>query len=169
MCTCAVQLCCELTAVNRLHQLCSSLRYNYSTFLICFSGSPSMVLCHFDLILCVFIGDFSHSDLQLFTHSLQSLPSITCSMPKDLKKNKRTKMMESSLEPVPSCPIVPSDSTVQYHVMEHPKPKHIAHTVYCWTRNAHHSGPLRQSLTLQSIINIKCVFVYKKFEITKYL
>ena len=131
MCTCAVQLCCELTTVNRVHQLCSSLHNVYSTFVICCSGSPSLVLCHIGLILCVFIGDCSHSAVQLFTHPLLSFPTITCSPPKVLTMNKRIKMMEPSLEPVPSCRIVPSYSTVQYHVMEHPKPKHIAHTIYC--------------------------------------
>ena len=58
------------------------------------------------------------------------------------------KMMEPHLEPVPSCPILPSENTVHYHVLEHPKPKHIAHTVYCWTRIAYRSGLIRQSLTL---------------------
>ena len=137
----------------------------YSMFVYYCSDSPSLVLCYIGLIICVFIGDFSHSFLQLFTHTFHSLPTLICSPPKVLIMNKRTIMLDSSLEPVPSCSILPSDSTGQYHMMEHPNPKHIAHTNYCWTPISYRFCLIRQSWTLQYIINRKCVFSPKNFEI----
>jgi len=38
--------------------------------------------------------------------------------------------------------------TVQYHVLEHPKPVHLAHTIYCWIRMAYQFGLKRTSRTL---------------------
>ena len=50
--------------------------------------------------------------VQLFTHSLHSLPTITCSPTEVLIMNKPPKVMLSSLQPVQSTPIWLSDSTV---------------------------------------------------------
>jgi len=113
VCTCAAQLCCELTAVNRLHQLCSSLHTAHSTFVKYFFWYSFICLVLYWSHSPCIVSDFSHSALQLFTQSLQSRPTIKHSPPEDLIINKRIKIIESSLEPVPSCPIVPSDSTSQ--------------------------------------------------------
>ena len=50
--------------------------------------------------------------VQLFTHSLHSLPTITCSRPEGIIINKLTTKILPTLEPVQSSPISLSDSTV---------------------------------------------------------
>jgi len=50
--------------------------------------------------------------VQLFTHSLLSLPTITRSSPEVLIMKKRNAKILSYPEPVQSSPILPSDSTV---------------------------------------------------------
>ena len=107
VCICEIQRRCELTAVNRLHILCLQDFCNllFRVLLHCSSAilfTLSLYLSVFSLIPAV----------QLFTHSLQSLPTITCSPPEILIMNKSTKVMLPCLEPVQSSPISLSDSAV---------------------------------------------------------
>ena len=158
VCNCEIQLRCEPTVVNRLLQLCPSLRnallfrgllYWSRTILVTFSLYLSVI----SLIPSV----------QLFTHSLHSLPTITCSPPEFLIMNKPTKIccrVLSQFSPIPFHCL-----TVQYHVPEHPKPMHLAHTVYCWIRISCRLSLISPSLTLDGIFNINCVFGPKNTEI----
>jgi hypothetical protein len=75
-------------------------------------GAPLLVLCHIGLILSVFIAISHISAVQLFTHSLQSLPTITRSPPEVIIMNKRTIKVLSCQQAVKSSHILPSDSTV---------------------------------------------------------
>jgi len=87
-------------------------------------------MCPICLKLCVFICDFSHSHVQLFTQSSQRLPTITRFQLQVLIMNKRsTKIFALSMRQF--SPVTFYRLTVQYHVLEHPKPVHLAHTVYC--------------------------------------
>ena len=101
--------------------------------------------------------------VQLFTHSLHSLPTIIYSSPKILIMNKRNKRCcphLSQFSPVPfDC------LTVQYHMLEHPKPMHLAHTVYCSIRFSYRSAQISPSPILASIFSTNCVFGPKNIEI----
>jgi len=85
--------------------------------------------------------------VQLSTHSLQSLPTIIYSASEVVIMNKRTKRWIHSLSRF--LPVSFYRLTVQYYVLELPKPKHIAHTVYCWIRIAYKFELINRSLTLE--------------------
>ena len=105
-CTCEIQLRCELTSVNRLHQLCSILRTAYSTFVnllfIVLLYWSCAILVSFYLYLSVIS---LIAVVQLFTHSLHSLPIIIYSPPEVFVMINELKKMLPTLEPVQSSPI----------------------------------------------------------------
>ena len=124
-----------------------------------------MVLCHIGLILSVFVAISHNPAVQLFTHSLQSLPTVTRSPPEILIMSKRTAKMLPVLSQFSPVPFY--RPTVQYHVLEYPKPMHFTHTVCSCIRMSHRIGLLNPSLTLESTLNINCVFCHKNFEKTE--
>jgi hypothetical protein len=101
--------------------------------------------------------------VHLFTHSLHSLPTIIYSSPEILIMNKRKKKCcphLSQFSPVPFHCL-----TVQYHVLEHRKPMHLAHTVYCSFQMSYRFAQISPSQIMVSIFNTNCVFGLKNFEI----
>jgi len=158
-----IQLCCELTVINQLHQLCSSLPTAYSVFVNCCSccsfigleSNWSHSLCIFQVFLSLLQYSYSHSHFTLF------LPTITCSPSEVLIMiNRNTKY----------CPVLSHISPVtfaflkaQCHLLEHSKPTHFAHAVYCWIRMSYRFSQISRSRTLESIFNINCVFGPKSF------
>jgi len=128
VCTCEIQLCCELTVLNQLHQLCSSLQlvcsilFSVPLYWSCVK-LVSFCVCIFPVFLSFLLYSYSHSHYTLF------LPTITCSPSEVLIMNKRTTKcfpVLSHFSPVPfDC------LKVQCHLLEHPKPMRLAHSVYC--------------------------------------
>jgi hypothetical protein len=162
VCTCEMQLCCELTVLNQFHQLCSSLQlvWNLLFRVHLYYSCVNLVwfsLCIFPVFLSFLLYSYSHSHYTLF------LPTITCSLPEVLIKNNRTTKccpVLSQINPVPfDC------LKAQCHLSEHPKPMHLAHAVYCWIRMSYRFGQISRSRRLDAIFNINCAFVFKNFEI----
>ena len=114
-------------------------------------------LCIFQVFLSLLQYSYSHSHFTLF------LPTITCSPSEVLIMiNRNTKY----------CPVLSHISPVtfaflkaQCHLLEHSKPTHFAHAVYCWIRMSYRFSQINSSRTLQSIFNLHCLFGPKNFEI----
>jgi len=128
VCTCEIQLCCELTVLNQLHQLCSSLQlvcsilFSVPLYWSCVK-LDSFCVSIFLVFLSLLLYSYSHSHYTLF------LPTITCSPPEVLIMNKRTTKcfpVLSHISPVPFDYL-----KAQCHLLEQPKPMHLAHAVYC--------------------------------------
>ena len=103
------------------------------------------------------------SAVQLFTPSLHYFPTIIYSSPEILIMNKGKK---KCCPPLSQFSPVPFDClTVQYHVLEHPKPMHLAHTVYCSIQMSYRFAQISPSQIMASIFNTNCVFCPKKIEI----
>ena len=118
------------------------------------------ILVTFSLYLSV----ISHIPaVQLFTHSLHSLPTITFFPPEFLIKNKSTKVALPSLEPVQSSPIWLSDSTVP-RVGTSQTNASCPHSLL-FNPNFLSAQPHNTSLTVGSIFKINYVFGPKNFEI----
>ena len=104
---------------------------------------------------------------QLFTHSLQSLPKITCSPPEVLITNKRTNKSCPPFEPVQSSPIWLSDSTLPRAGTSQTSAS-CSHSLLFYP-DFLSAQPYKTSLTLECIFNINFVFGPKNIEIPEIL
>jgi len=117
VCTCEIQLCCELTVVNRLHQLCSSVLFTHCLPRVCnllFNVLPYWSCDIMALFSVHLSGICLITAVQLFTLPVQSLPTITCSLPEVLITNKRTTKILPCPDPVQSSSILSSESIVPH-------------------------------------------------------
>jgi hypothetical protein len=104
VCTCEIQLCCELAVLNQLHQLCSSLQLvcriliSVHLYWSCVK-LVSFCVCIFLVFLSLLLYSYSQSHYTLF------LPTITCSPSEVPLMNKRTTKcfsVLSHINPFPS-------------------------------------------------------------------
>jgi len=112
VCTCEIQLCCEHSVVNWLHQWCSSVLFTHCLQHICNLLFNVLLYWSYAIMVSfsVYLSGISLIPaVQLFSHTHYT---ITCSSPKVLIMNKRITKMLPCPEPVQSSPILSSQSIV---------------------------------------------------------
>jgi len=124
---------------------------------IVFASNWSHFVCIFLVFLSFQPYSYSHSYYTLF------LPTITCYPSEVSIMNKRTTKcfpVLSHISPVPFDFL-----KAQCHLLEQPKPMHLAQAVFCSIRMTYRVGQISRSRILEPIFNINCVFGPKNFQI----